>query len=353
MSFNLQDTAEQIKGNCNISDSRFWGYLSLCNMLLRMRELYFHEHNLRPWDKIDKGQVGDWISNRESLWETLEEKDLNRIRIGNSELEPFALDEINAVVEPHGYIYGGGYGVLKKPNFFLADLKKKENHKDLDVYYLGREVVHDLTPHVAMYQNEKIYIRMEIFENYLYQKFMELKKEFHADSLRKGFEYYKIDVNNYPQKPGAVFATLASELVPVLLWHELGEAGERPGEDQPLWQEMLAAADNKLTEIRLRAIKDVLADNSDGGTLKNIIEAKEEGMLYFHLSLIDESRKHAFGEVHSALCGFEKSRSWQQLDDARRKVREKAENTRNEALRLYKDKKDILSVAEFLKKQFS
>ena len=348
----LASFQNQIKHNCNISDSQYWGYLSLCNMLLRLRELYFHEHGMRPWDKVEKGAVGDWITGREKLWETLEEEKLNTLDLAGKEHDPFALEEINKSLDSEGLIYGAGYGILKKPNFFLGRLQKKEKLADLDVYYVHQETCRDLTPHVAMHQNGSIYIRMDIYENYLYQKFMELKKEFHADTLNRGFEYYGMRANEVPGNLSVAFNAMARELVPILLWHEQGEASEAPVE-QDLWLDMLKNADNKLTEIRLRAVKDVLADNCESGTLKNIIENREKGMLYFHLSLIDESRKYAFGEVHNELGNFEKNEDWPLLDAMRIKLNQRALQIRNQALELYRQSKDIKPVAAYMQQVFS
>lgn len=353
MSINLPEIHSQIKDNCNVSDSQFWGYLSLCNMLLRLRELYFHENKVLPWEKVDKIEIGEWITNRENLWEKLEEESLKKIKIGEHEFDPFDLENINSILEPHGYIYGGGYGLLKKPNFFLGKLKEKGNFHNLNIYYIQDEICHDLTPNIAMHQNGSLYIRLDIFKSYLFQKFMELKKEFHTDVLEKGFNFYNIDPSGNLENPNEKFSELVKELLPILVYHEIGEGEEIPGEDQETWLQMLRDADHKITEIRLRAIKDVLADNSDSGTLKYIIESKNKGQLYFHLALIDESRKYVFPEVHKALDEFEKNNDWSLLDSARITLKNKAKTIRDELIEIYKEKKDIKSVAEFLKLKFA
>jgi len=33
----IKKLIDQIKFNCNLSDARFWGYYSICGLLLRMR----------------------------------------------------------------------------------------------------------------------------------------------------------------------------------------------------------------------------------------------------------------------------------------------------------------------------
>jgi hypothetical protein len=71
----IANLAAQVKKNCNISDAKFWGYYSLCGILLRLRELYRIETGLKPHEKIRQGDVGAWITDRESLWRELEDKD--------------------------------------------------------------------------------------------------------------------------------------------------------------------------------------------------------------------------------------------------------------------------------------
>ena len=341
---NVDKLGSQIKENCHISDSGYWGYLSLCNMLLRLRELYFHENNLRPWDKIDKTVVGDWISDREKLWEQLEEKSLADISIDGKYFDPFEADSINESLADSSYYYGSGYGLLKKPNFFLAELVEKQQYGDYDVYILGRELVRDMLPGVAMHQSGKIFIRMEIFENFLYQKFLESRKDIRPDSLGHAFQYYRIPVDGTLENHSEVFSGLAKKLVPVLLWHEEGEAAESSDE----WLEILEMADDKLTELRLRAVKDVIADNSDIGTVAKITESGDRGLLYFHLSFMDEMKKHVFPFLHCSLKDF----SWSKIGENREKMYNRAAGIRGEILDEFARSRDIGKIREVLKKHF-
>jgi hypothetical protein len=40
---------KDIKFNCDVSDARFWGYFSICGLLMRYRDLYRSEQGLEPY----------------------------------------------------------------------------------------------------------------------------------------------------------------------------------------------------------------------------------------------------------------------------------------------------------------
>jgi hypothetical protein len=54
-SINLHALITSIKRNCNISDAKYWGFYSLCGLLLRLRELYRSEKGMRPWERVNQG----------------------------------------------------------------------------------------------------------------------------------------------------------------------------------------------------------------------------------------------------------------------------------------------------------
>jgi len=64
----LNEITEQVKYNCNVSDANYWGYFSMCNLLLKLRELYFHENSMNHASRPEKNEVAEWISVRENLW---------------------------------------------------------------------------------------------------------------------------------------------------------------------------------------------------------------------------------------------------------------------------------------------
>lgn len=92
----------QVKRNCNISDAKYWGTYSICGFLLRLRELYRIEKCIRPWDKIQQEEMGEWISERESLWKELEDQDFADITVNGNAYGPFEVEKLNAELEKKG-----------------------------------------------------------------------------------------------------------------------------------------------------------------------------------------------------------------------------------------------------------
>jgi hypothetical protein len=43
----IETLASQVKFNCNISDAKYWGYYSPCGLLLRLRDLYTTEKEIK------------------------------------------------------------------------------------------------------------------------------------------------------------------------------------------------------------------------------------------------------------------------------------------------------------------
>jgi len=85
----LEALTLQIKTNCNISDARFWGDYSLCGFLLRLRELYRIENGIKPWEKTPQKEISEWISEREHLWQELEDKGFIDIAFDRNTYDPF------------------------------------------------------------------------------------------------------------------------------------------------------------------------------------------------------------------------------------------------------------------------
>jgi hypothetical protein len=44
----MEQLLKTIKLNCHISDARYWGYFSICGLLMRMLDLYRSENGLKP-----------------------------------------------------------------------------------------------------------------------------------------------------------------------------------------------------------------------------------------------------------------------------------------------------------------
>ena len=72
------------------------------------------------------------------------DNDYGELPIFGQRYDPFDVDEINAVLEPAGVLYGAGYARSLKPTFFLAAIESKTAINGTTIYTLGRELARDL-----------------------------------------------------------------------------------------------------------------------------------------------------------------------------------------------------------------
>ena len=344
---NSQSLISQVKHNCNISDANYWGYFSMCNLLLRLRELYFHEHDLDISVKVQKEDISGWISDRESLWETLEDTDLKSLEIAGRSYDPFAIDDINGILEKENLLYGAGYGLLKKPIFFIGEIKSRHTMEDKNVWIVHNEICRELSPPFAMSQGQNIFIRTDILTGYLYNKYLELKTRSEKDPLRMAFEHFGCRYDSSEIKDiMEVLSGISDEISRILIWHEVGEINERDGFG--IWLDIVAASEDRLTEFRLRGIKDVISDTSPEGTLPSIVKNRDRGLLYFYTALLDETRKTIFPEILDGVRQFTEKDDWTAIEDSIKIGREKAKSLMSDILSLWSDTKDIKEIRKYL-----
>jgi len=144
--------------NCHISDARHAGNYTLCVYLLKMREFYRWQHQFSFSEKLSADDVGNWLSEHEALWDSLQNEDYHQLQIASTEHDPFDSQTINQKLFTQNLVYSGGYGIKGKPHFFLADLEKKQNINNYTIYICGKEYARDLTSPPAMSQHKTIYI---------------------------------------------------------------------------------------------------------------------------------------------------------------------------------------------------
>ncbi|MFN3785876.1 MAG: hypothetical protein ACK4RS_03445, partial [Thiothrix sp.] len=63
---------QTVQRNCHIADARHAGDYTLCIYLLKMREFYRWEHGISFQQVLTSDDVGDWLTRREAMWNTLD-----------------------------------------------------------------------------------------------------------------------------------------------------------------------------------------------------------------------------------------------------------------------------------------
>ena len=293
MSADISDIKESVQHNCHIADAQFAGDYTLCVYLLKMREFYRWEMNQDYEAPLPHADVGQWLKEREALWESLEKKDYGNISTGTTQLNPFETDIVNEHLNARGLIYSGGLGCKCRPHFFLGELERQEKHADYHLLVSNKEYARDLTSPPAMSLGNTIFVRRESLKRMLWEK----KEEAHWN---KGITPMQLLMDLYPLKSQLTTALeqMTDDLMEQLIRHEIGEvkAGKILGGE---WESMLADLPRSKIEIMLRAIRDHLADCIE--TLPHILnDNPEPQQIHFYMSNLNGMRKQLFPALINA-----------------------------------------------------
>ena len=283
---------ETVQKNCNISDACHAANYTLCVYLLKMREYFRWENGYSYNDVLPKEDVGNWVQERENLWESLEQENFIPLKIDGKEFDPFDAENINKALAPKGYVYSGGIGLRAAPHFFLAKLESKEVYNDFTMYVSAEECARDLTAPPAMTQGSSVFIRRESLRRLLWEKFQEWQWHKYENAMARALSYYDFDKN----VDHALDQITDNELEAAAL-HEIGEfiASQELSES---WREMIVNLPRSRAEMMARAVKDLLADCLS--TLPGLIENYNPASLHFYAANLVGMRKELFPSFQDA-----------------------------------------------------
>ncbi|MBI5055636.1 MAG: hypothetical protein HZB61_03345 [Nitrospirae bacterium] len=323
----INSIASQVKLNCNISDAKFWGYYQPCGLLLRMRDLYKIENDVKPREKVETERIADWIGKREKLWEELQLRDFQKIEIDGKRYGPFDVKNINNALASRGLLYGAGYGNLLKPAFLLAEISGKTSVGKHSIFIAGWEMARDLSTSPAMLRGNMIIVRQQTMNLFFRDKFEEVMAGKCSGALFHAFSEYGLGKDEAarlsPEELEEKLTRITHEEVSVYIRHELGEAAQRRRLGK-WWRELLLQLPYGRAELFLRGLKDVMSDTCDNGMLAYIIKNKKAGSLFFYVALLGGFRRSIFPEIIKAYEGFTATRDWKLVERARKEGRMKA-----------------------------
>ena len=305
MNNSLQTLCDVVQKNCHISDARHGTDYGLCTYLMKMREYFRWEQGLGFEARLENDAVGDWLSAREALWNSLAEEDFAPLPLAGGLVDPFEVDVINQELEPQGLVYSAGYGAKNKPLFFLGHLERHEKPGAVSVWVAGRELARDLTSPAAMNQGERIFIRRESFRRLLWEKLETWRWHRPDNALGRAFACYDFEQD----LEVALDAMVEKELNAVVL-HEQGEyqVGREVGES---WNDMVMDVAYTPAELMARAIRDHWADCRV--TLPELIRQADEASIHFYLGGLSGMRKTLFPRLLEAYEQWSGERDWQIL----------------------------------------
>jgi hypothetical protein len=328
MNTSLQQLCEAVQKNCHISDARQGADYGLCVYLMKMREYFRWEQGLGFEAPLQKDAVGDWLTEREALWQSLADEEFVFLPLAGEQIDPFAVDVINAALEPLGLVYSAGYGTKNKPLFFLGHLERREEPGKVTVWVSGRELARDLTSPAAMNQGERIFIRRESFRRLLWEKLETWRWHRPDNALGRAFACY--DFENALES--ALDAMVEQELNTVLL-HERGEyqVGCEVGER---WNEMVMDMVHTPAELMARAIRDHWADCLV--TLPELVQQSDAASIHFYMGGLNGMRKALFPSLQQAYEQWSECGNWQRLEQAALRGQDHWSNLANQLLGLHK-----------------
>ncbi len=283
---------EQVQHNCHISDAQYAGNYTLCIYLLKMREYYRWEKQLPFSQKLDNSDIGQWLTEREALWDKIDEQPVTDLHIDGEKFRPYESDRINQQIREKQLVYSGGYGLYGKPIFFIGELIHTEQQDDYTFYITGKELVRDLAAPPGMTQQKTIYIRRESLRRFIWEKYEESGWHQQENPLSRALACY--DFRNQPEDS---LEKMTDNEVNTVLQHEIGEiqAGKILGGQ---WQEMLTNLPHSQAEIMARSVRDNIADMLS--TLPALLEKNEKAQIHFYFANISSMRKMIFPGLTAA-----------------------------------------------------
>lgn len=283
---------ETVQKNCHIADANHARNMTMCTYLLEMREFFRWENELPLTVPPPRAEIGDWITRREGLWESLEQDDFSPLQVNGQTIDAFESHAVNAALVPEGYVYGAGIGRYRKPHFFLGELKRREEREGLTIYVTGCEYARDLTTLPAAYQDGAIFLRTDALKRALWEK-VELWGQKKPDgAMRAALECY-----GFNQDGEAALERMTEAESEAVILHEVGEAraDKLLGPD---WKTMIGSFTHKHPELLARSIRDNLADCLS--TLPALIEREAWCSLHYYMAEFDGLRYVLFPALSDA-----------------------------------------------------
>lgn len=329
----LKQLSDSIQHNCHISDAQFAGNYTMCVFLLKMREYYRWEKKIPLSHPLPRHEIGDWLTEREEYWEGLLEKSFSPLNLHNQIFDPFDSEEINKQLNPHGYVYSGGYGVFHKPYFFLGKLEKKEVGNGITLLVSSEEYARDLVAPPAMLLGDTVFIRKESLRRIIWERIDEWRLKRKTDTaMARALACYGYDEKHSTRMESILDEMTNDELTSVIL-HETGEAQAKIllGPD---WEDLLISLPRSKAEFIARAVRDNLADCLV--TLPTLIKDDNKPALHFYFANFSGIRKELFPEAIEAYQQWIESGSFTALKDAYLHGQTRWQNLAKKILTLYK-----------------
>jgi hypothetical protein len=290
MNHSIENIRQQVQYNCHIADARHAGDFTMCTYLLKMREFFRWEQGLGLQASLPKEVLGDWLEERETLWESVEGNEYAVLQIDDREYDPFDVQGVNRALASLGLVYSAGLATGARANFFLAELLDRETADEgFVLHQCGREYARCLSAPPAMSAERDVFLRKGALARYLWEKYETWSWNRQDNALGRAFACYDFssDAETALMQMTDVEMAAARE-------HELGEyqASRLLG---PGWNEMLLDLSLSPAELMARAVKDHIADALR--TLPRLLEEPNPASLHFYMGNLSGMRRHLYPDL--------------------------------------------------------
>jgi len=311
--FDFKNIIPQVRCNCDISDAMYGGHYSVCSLFLRLRDLFKWERGLEPWIETAPENMLTWIDAKERKWETLADNSLKNITISGRRFQPFDSETINDILLPDNVFYGSGYARNLKPTFFLGEIEAYKEIESIPVWMIGTEYARDLFASPSMVQNDHIVYRRQVAMTAVWDQLFYVTRS-SRKALNFALSVYGCRISD-TQKIRGIFKQMVSDESLRYVYHEIGEIRDSVF-DRELWREIIAAYPHSSIELLARAVKDLLADTGEVGTLSYIVSEKRQASLGFYIANLSGIMSILFSEIKPAFDAYLKTGDWSPIETA-------------------------------------
>ena len=331
---NQEQIVRRVLENCDISDAGHAGLYSICGLALRLRDLYKWENRLDPWVEKSSEEILGWIGRKEELWEKLAGRKYVPLPVNGKEIDPFETETINEILAPSGLMYGAGYARGLKPIFFLAAVKEKRRIGRLEAVVLGEELARDMLTLPALSQGDRVVFRKESARMYLWDQLFYMKKS-GRPYLRFALKRCGIEESD-SETLRQNLDRLLDRFQDAYIYHEVGEITDTDFERE-IWREIVGAYPQSVVEYFARTVKDLLADLNGKGTLRRIIDKRDDASLGLYAAFFDGLARLLFPELRISVDKFSKGGDWDEIEEAVESGRETAVRAKDTLVDLYRE----------------
>ena len=288
-----------VQRNCDLTDAHHADGKSLCTYLLGMREYFRWESGLALGQAPERVELSGWIAERESRWELLRDEDavFSPLPLAGG-VDPFDEGRANQHLAGLGLVYGAGLGLFGAPLFFLAERRSDQLRDGTRVIVAGGELARGFVAAPAASRGGTVIVRLDALRRWLWTQVEAARRGPAGNAFAAALRAY-----GDPADPATV-ERMAKGEAETLILHELGElkAAALLG---PEWETMLAAMQDRRTELLMRAVRDLLADCLV--TLPALVERRADASLNFWLANFDGLRRVLAPDL-AAACGADRPR---------------------------------------------